>query len=279
MGPEMQQQQRRTVVVTGASDGIGAATARALARGGHEVVVVGRSPERTNAVADELGAARHVVDYADLAAVAGLADRLAAAHPRLDVLVNNAGLVAGARSTTRDGHELTFQVNHLAPMLLTLRLRGPLAAAHGRVVTTASAAALGRQAVVDLDDLESTRRYRALAVYATTKLENILTTAELARRWAGDGITAAAAHPGMVGSSFGSAGTAPVRLFMAAARRFLRTPEQGADTLVWLATAPAGEWESGGYYADRKRTAAPVDPRLAADLWDRTVQLLAAYVG
>src|SRR4051794_9035084 len=115
----MGSQMRRTVVVTGASDGIGAATARALARGGHEVVVVGRSPDRTAAVADELGAARHVVDYADLAAVAGVADRLAAEHPRLDVLVNNAGLIAGARSTTRDGHELTFQVNHLAPMLLT----------------------------------------------------------------------------------------------------------------------------------------------------------------
>src|SRR3954453_732785 len=275
----MRSEMQRTMGVTGASDGRGAAPARPLARGGDEVVVVGRSPDRTHAVADELGAERHVVDYADLAEVAGLADRLAAGHPRLDVLVNNAGLMAGARSTTRDGHELTFQVNHLAPMLLTMRLRGPLTAARGRVVTPASAAALSRQAAVDLDDLESTRRYRALAAYATTKLENILMTAELARRWADDGVTAAAAHPGMVGSSFGSASTAPVRLFMAAARRFLRTPEQGADTLVWLATAPTGEWESGGYYTDRKLTRAPDDPRLAADLWDRSVELLAAYVG
>jgi NAD(P)-dependent dehydrogenase (short-subunit alcohol dehydrogenase family) len=275
----MGSQTPRTIVVTGASDGIGAAAARAIARGGDRVVVVGRSPARTNAVADELGAERHVVDYADLSAVARLAERLAAGHPRLDALVNNAGLVAGARSTTRDGHELTFQVNHLAPMLLTLRLREALAAAGGRVVTTASAAALSRQARVDLDDLDSTRRYRALAAYATTKLENILLTAELARRWAGDGITAAAAHPGMVGSSFGSAATAPVRLFMAATRRFLRTPEQGADTLVWLATAPPGTWESGGYYTHCRLTPAPVDRQLAAGLWDRSLDLLAAHVG
>jgi NAD(P)-dependent dehydrogenase (short-subunit alcohol dehydrogenase family) len=266
------------VVVTGASDGIGAATARALAAAGDDVVVVGRSPARTNAVADELGAARHVVDFADLAAVAALADRLAAEHPRLDVLVNNAGLVAGARTTTRDGHELTLQVNHLAPTLLALKLRGALAAARGRVVTTASAAALGRQAAIDLDDLELTRGYRPLVAYARSKRANILMTGELARRWAGDAITATAAHPGLVGSSFGSAGSAPVRLFMAATRRFLRTPERGADTLVWLASAPEGEWESGGYYADRKPTRAPRDPQLAAALWDRTVELLAAHV-
>jgi NAD(P)-dependent dehydrogenase (short-subunit alcohol dehydrogenase family) len=274
----MDSPERRTVVVTGASDGIGAAAARALARAGHEVVVVGRSPARTNAVADELGAARHVVDFADLGAVAALAGRLAADHPRLDVLVNNAGLAAGARTTTRDGHELTFQVNHLAPTLLALRLHGPLAAARGRVVTTASAAALSRQGAIDLDDLDSMRGYRPLVAYARSKRANILMTGELARRWAGDGITAAAVHPGLVGSSFGSASSAPVRLFMAATRRFLRSPERGADTLVWLATAPAGEWESGGYYSDRKPSPAPQDPQLAAALWDRTVELLAAHV-
>ncbi|MCL2464932.1 MAG: SDR family NAD(P)-dependent oxidoreductase, partial [Micrococcales bacterium] len=109
----------KTIVITGASDGIGAAAARALAARGHEVVVVGRDPGKTNAVADEISAERHVVDYARLDDVRALAAALADAHPRIDVLANNAGGINGKRRLTADGNERTFQINYLAPFLLT----------------------------------------------------------------------------------------------------------------------------------------------------------------
>ena len=133
---------RRVVVVTGSSGGIGAAAARLLAQRGDRVVVVGRSPDRTRAVAAELGADGHVADFAHLGQVRDLAAGLERQYPRIDVLINNAGLIAARRRTvTADGHELTFQVNHLAPFLLTALLRGPLSAAGARVITTSSRAA------------------------------------------------------------------------------------------------------------------------------------------
>ena len=140
----------RVVVVTGASDGVGEAAALALARTGAQVVVVGRSPAKTRAVAASVGAAagspvpHHTVDFADLGQVRALAAELVATHERIDVLVDNAGLIAGQRTVTGDGHELTMQVNHLGPYLLTRLLRDPLVAAGGRVIVTASAAGRGR---------------------------------------------------------------------------------------------------------------------------------------
>jgi NAD(P)-dependent dehydrogenase (short-subunit alcohol dehydrogenase family) len=273
------------VVVTGASDGVGEAAAFALARTGDQVVVIGRSPAKTGAVAAAVGAAaggpvrHHTVDFADLGQVRELATQLTATHARIDVLVDNAGLIAGRRTVTRDGHELTVQVNHLGPYLLTRLLRDPLVAAGGRVIVTASAAGSGSRAVLDLDDLENAKDYTPLRAYARSKLANVLFTRELARRWGPDGVTAASFHPGLVRSRFGSSSTPLVRVLLASpARLLMRSPENGADTLVWLATSTPGlDWRSGGYYADRSPAQSHPqsdDRAVATALWDRSAELV-----
>jgi NAD(P)-dependent dehydrogenase (short-subunit alcohol dehydrogenase family) len=270
---------RRVVVVTGGSDGIGAAAARMLASRGDEVVVVGRSPDKTRAVAAETGAEYHVADFTHLDQVRDLARELRARHARVDVLLNNAGLIAGPqRTVTADGHELTFQVNHLAVFLLTMLLREPLAAAQGRVITTSSRASTARDARVVPGDLDMTDGYDGLRAYKASKLANVLFTRELDRRWGPLGVSAAAAHPGMVRSQWGRSGPAAVRVVMNSPFRLaMRSPERGADTLVWLATsAPGRDWESGGYFADRKPAAAnraADSANLAAELWDRSAQM------
>ena len=264
------------MVVTGASDGIGAAAARMLARQGDEVVVAGRSPGKTRAVAAELGAECHVADFAYLDQARDLAVELQARHPRIDVVLNNAGLIAGDRRTvTADGHELTFQVNHLAPFLLTMLLKERLVAARGRVVTTSSRAGTARDARIVVSDLDMADGYDGLRAYKASKLANILFTRELARRWGPLGVSAAAAHPGIVRSQWGRSGPLVVRLVIYSPFRLaMRSPERGADTLVWLAASvPGRDWQNGGYYADRKpATANPAadDANLARELWDRS---------
>jgi NAD(P)-dependent dehydrogenase (short-subunit alcohol dehydrogenase family) len=270
----------RVVVVTGASDGIGAAAARMLARHGDSVVVVGRSPARTRAAAAEIGAPYHIADFTHLDQVRSLAAELQDRYPRIDVLINNAGLVAGTRrAETADGHELTFQVNHLAPFLLTMLLKQRLVSARGRVITTSSRAGAVRSARVVVDDLDMTDRYSAGRAYRASKLANVLFTRELARRWGPLGVSAAAAHPGIVRSSFGRSGPAAVRLvaFYSPLRLVMRSPERGADTLVWLSASVLGpDWQSGGYFANRKPAAAnPAadDRQLARELWERSALL------
>jgi NAD(P)-dependent dehydrogenase (short-subunit alcohol dehydrogenase family) len=269
----------RTVVVTGASDGIGAAAARILARRGDNVIVIGRSPAKTRAIADEIRAESHVADFAHLDQVRGLAAELRARHPRIHVLLNNAGLIAGAkRAITADGHELTFQVNHLAPFLLTVLLKDPLVAARGRVITTSSQASAARGARVAIDDLDMADGYDGLRAYQSSKLANVLFVRELARRWGPLGVNSAAAHPGLVRSQWGRSGPVAVRLVVNSPLRLaMRSPERGADTLIWLATSvPGKDWQSGGYFANRKPAAAKPDaanPALAAELWNRSAEM------
>lgn len=266
-------------MVTGASDGIGAAVARELKRRGDHVVVVGRSPAKTGTVAAELDTERHLVDFARLNEVRALAAELARRHERIDVLINNAGLIAGRqRALTADGHELTFQVNHLAPFLLTILLRPQLREAGAVVLTTSSRASTARDAKIVLDDLDMSQRYDALGAYKASKLANVLFTRELAHRWGLDGVNAAAVHPGMVRSNWGLSGPPAVRLVMKSPFRVaMRSPERGADTIIWLATTtPGTDWESGGYYANRKQARPnPLveDPKLSADLWERSESL------
>ncbi|KFF58109.1 hypothetical protein JF66_21085, partial [Cryobacterium sp. MLB-32] len=154
----------KTIVITGASDGVGAAAARKLHADGHTVVIVGRSPEKTQTVAGELGAKYYVADFSDLSHVRELADRLKADYPRIDILANNAGGIFGSRNKTVDGFEKTLQVNHLAPFLLTNLLLDTLLASHASVINTSSVAAriFGK---VDLDDLNNTSRYSANKAY------------------------------------------------------------------------------------------------------------------
>ena len=269
----------RVVVVTGASDGIGVAVARALKRRGDQVVVVGRSPAKVKAVGTELDVESHVVDFAQLDTVRALAAELGRRHARIDVLLNNAGLIAGPRrALTDDGHELTFQVTHLAPFLLTMLLRPALRAAGAVVVTTSSAAGTARDARVVLDDLDMSQGYTSLRAYKSTKLANVLFTRELDRRWGALGVTAAAAHPGVVRSQWGRSGPLAVRLVMKSPFRLaMRSTERGAETIVWLATStPGKDWEPGGYFYDCKPAqASPLadDPQLAKQLWDRSASL------
>ncbi|XAS68097.1 SDR family NAD(P)-dependent oxidoreductase [Micrococcaceae bacterium Sec5.7] len=267
----------RTIVITGASDGIGAAAARALAKAGERVVVVGRSAEKTKAVAEELGADYFVCDFADLSQVRSLAVALKEKYPRIDVLANNAGGIMGRRELTVDGHEKTFQVNHLAPFLLTTGLIDVLTASRATVINTSSGAnSFGR---LDLDDLDAARKYSTNRAYGNGKLANILFTSELRHRYGEAGISTAAFHPGGVATNFAAESTSPMRFaYKTVLSRFLLTPEEGADTLVWLANGKAGtDWISGAYYAKRalaKANPQAYDADLARELWDRSAEMV-----
>jgi NAD(P)-dependent dehydrogenase (short-subunit alcohol dehydrogenase family) len=268
----------QTMVITGASDGIGAIAAKELSRRGAKVVVVGRSPEKTRAVAQAAGSEPYICDFADLAQVKALAEKLKADHSRIDVLLNNAGLLWDKRLMTKDGHELTFQVNHLAPFLLTNLLKERLIESKARIINTSSIGNM--MGNVQLDDLESEKRYSAMQAYATSKLENILFTKELVRRWGDQGITSAAFHPGPVASQFGNGASSYVRLVYHTPLRHLLliTPEKGADTMIWLASSqPGKDWNSGSYYAKRKLGRVhrqTLDAKLAEGLWDKSLAMV-----
>ncbi|HEX9034599.1 MAG TPA: SDR family oxidoreductase [Streptosporangiaceae bacterium] len=271
----------RVCVVTGASSGIGKATATALARLGATVVLVCRNRGRGESAVAEVGAVAtgappslELADLASLHEVRDLAARLARL-PAIDVLVNNAGLVVANRSLTVDGLEHTLAVNHLAPFLLTNLLRPVLeASAPARVVTVAST--VHRTARLDLTDLGLERRYRPMLAYSNSKLANILFTRELARRLAGTGVTANCLHPGTVATNFGQTGSRWLRLSLVVGRHLLRAPESGAKTVVYLAASPDVATSTGGYYVGRSRrnpSRAANDDELAARLWDLSATL------
>ncbi|MEU5701299.1 SDR family NAD(P)-dependent oxidoreductase [Streptomyces aurantiacus] len=277
---------RKVIVLTGASDGIGAAAARRLHADGHTVVVVGRSAEKTRAIAKELEVDSHVADFTRLDDVERLADELLAAYPRIDVLANNAGGVFGVRTKTVDGFEKTFQVNHLAPFLLTRRLLARLIASRASVLQTSSTVRFAKR--IDLDDLDHDRDYDPVHAYGASKLENILFTSELHRRHHADGLSAASFYPGNVLTNFASDTTSSimrtVRFFgtkPVLGKLLLSTPEQGADQIVWLAegSPEGGDWRSGAYYYKRKdvepKNPQAVDADLARRLWVRSEELLA----
>ena len=267
-------------VVTGATSGIGKATAVALAGLGAQVVLVGRDRDRGAATAAEVAAAGaspprlEIADLASMAQVRALAGRLGALE-RIDVLVNNAGLMAGRRRVTADGFEEVFAVNHLAPFLLTNLLTGKLtAAASARVITVTSDAHAAAR--LDLDDPQLARGWESWRAYANSKLANILFTRELARRLEGTRVTANCAHPGMVRTRFGREARLPLRAGVTLARPFMLSPRRGADTIVYLATSPEVAAATGGYYAKRQRrepSAAARDDAAAKRLWQLSEEL------
>ncbi len=271
----------RTVVVTGASAGIGAATARRLSAAGARVLPVGRNPEKTRRVAKDVGEEPLIADFSELDQVRRLAEQITERTDRVDVLANNAGGTFSGRTDTVDGHELTFQVNHLAPFLLTNLLRERLVATEGsRVVVTSSAAnALGR---IDLDDLDLRRRhFLSFAAYANAKLCNILFVRELGRRWGqaqGQGVTATAFHPGTVASEFGRDSSLVGLLYRTPLKSlFTIDSDAGAAPLVWLAARPDPR-DADGQYLDRfspgRPNRAADDPFLAAGLWERSAAMV-----
>jgi NAD(P)-dependent dehydrogenase (short-subunit alcohol dehydrogenase family) len=272
----------RTIVITGASDGIGAAAARRLRQSGQNVVVVGRSESKTAAVAAELDAAHFVADFSDLSQVRALADKLRSEYPRIDVLANNAGGMFTKVHETADGHEITFQVNYLAPFLLTTQLMDVLVDSRATVVNTTSNSQklLPR---VTIDSLETMDRHGPSTAYALTKLAIVLFTRELHRRYHASGLSTATFHPGYVDSNFGEASGSRFLTFMKyhvrITSRFTLTSEEGADQLVWLASSTPGvDWTPGEYYAKgkiAKANRAAYNPALARELWDRTSARLA----
>jgi NAD(P)-dependent dehydrogenase (short-subunit alcohol dehydrogenase family) len=230
----------------------------ALAARGANVVVVGRSPERGEAALEEIRAQGHnqsvelmLADLSVQSEVRRLAEEFLERHDRLDVLVNNAGLVQSKRTETPDGIETTLAINHLAPFLLTnLLLERLEQSAPSRIITVSSEAQ--RWGNMDFEDLQSRRKYRGFPVYGKTKLANIMFTYELAERLKGTGVSATCLHPGPVSTNFGQNNSGLMTLFFRAAKPFMRSPEQGADTLIWLASAPEVEGDSGKYFSDRK---------------------------
>ena len=269
----------RTIILTGASDGIGAAATRDLARDGAHLVLVGRSPEKTNAIADEVGADRFEADFARLDDVRALAETLLERYPHIDVLANNAGGIFGDRQRTVDGFERTLQVNHLAPFLLTNLLMDRLMESNASIINTSSVAArlFGN---IDLDDLQNERNFSANKAYGDSKLANILFTKGLHRHFHGQGINAAAFHPGVVGTNFARDTSSAMRfLYQTPLSKVLTvSPEKGADTLLWLLrSTPGDDWRSGEYYEKRKpgkTNPQAQDATLVDGLWERSAEMV-----
>jgi NAD(P)-dependent dehydrogenase (short-subunit alcohol dehydrogenase family) len=271
----MQRLSGQVIVVTGASSGIGEAAAKTLHRLRAEVHVIGRSLPRTTAVAEHVGTEPIIADFTRLSEVTKAAQAVLAQCPRIDVLVNNAGVSVSRREETPDGHELMFQVNHLAPFLLTDLLLDRLTrSSPSRVITTSSVAHLG--GLLRLHDLDTRLVFLGVTEYSTTKLENILFTRELDRRHRANGILTTCFNPGVVATEFGRDDPSGF-LQHSPLRGLLRTPEQGADTLIWLATQPAETLRPGGYYSSRRLGI--MNPQaysggLASRLWEHTERIL-----
>jgi NAD(P)-dependent dehydrogenase (short-subunit alcohol dehydrogenase family) len=272
----------KVVVITGATSGIGRIAADRLAEMGARLVLVARDRARGEAVLGALrapaGAAAHSVHYADLSRldqVKRVGAEIAAAEPRIDVLINNAGSIFGARSVTEDGLERTFATNHMAYFVLTECLMERLkAAAPARVVNTASDAHKGRS--LDFADLQNERSYGAQKAYGRSKLANILFTRELARRLAGSGITANCLHPGFVTTGLGQRDNALFGAIVWFAMRFAGRPEPGAETIVHLAASPEVAGISGEYFYDRcpaRPSSAARDDETARRLWEESERI------
>jgi NAD(P)-dependent dehydrogenase (short-subunit alcohol dehydrogenase family) len=272
----------KVCLVTGATSGIGLVTAHELAARGARVVLVGRNREKCDAAVRQIQTATGnkqvealLADLSSQQQVRDLARQFRELSPRLDVLVNNAGGIWRPRQSTTDGLEMTFAVNHLAYFLLTLSLLDLLKArAPARVVNVSSRAHEG--ATLDFDDLQGERRYGAWRAYCRSKLANLLFTYELARQLAGTGVTANALHPGWVATGFAGNNGWRGRLFQFLARRFALRPEQGARTVVYLATSPEVAGVSGRYFDREKAVAsspASYDEAAAKRLWEVSLEL------
>ncbi len=276
--------QSKTVVITGATSGIGEVAALRLASQGARIVMIARDRERAIATQARLKganpAAEHRALYADLSSLSDMkrvAHEIADSESKIDVLVNNAGAVFLSRKVSPDGLEMTFATNHMAYFVLTNVLLDRLKATPGaRIVSTASDAHRGGR--IDFDDLQLEKSYGVARAYGTSKLMNILFTRELSRRLAGTGVTANCLHPGFVGTRFGAnnARSGIMKLVHRALMSFGISPEEGAKTIVYLASSPDVAGKSGGYYYKNKiaePTAAAQSDADAKRLWEVSAKI------
>jgi len=264
----------KTILVTGSTDGIGREIALQFARMGYKVLVHGRDKEKGTRVLDEINRescnenlALYISDFADLSSVVQMAIEIQREQEGLDVLINNAGIFSPKHSITRDGNELTFQVNHLAPFLLThLLLDLMKKSAPSRIVNVASASHYSAQAAY-FDDLKGEKSYSSFSAYSFSKLANILFSRELAERLEGSGVTSNSLHPGTIDTnmlriSYGGGG---------------RTVEEGAETPIYLAISEEVEGISGKYFSSKREklpSETAQDIGLQKKLWEMSEDLL-----
>jgi NAD(P)-dependent dehydrogenase (short-subunit alcohol dehydrogenase family) len=272
----------KTIVATGATSGIGEAAVLALAGMGARIVIIARDEARAKATMQKLEARApgldhrlHLADLSSIAETRKVGAAIAASEPRIDVLINNAGALFSRRRVTPEGLELTFALNHMAYFVLTEALLDRLiASAPARIVSTSSIA--HERESLDFNDLQSADGYGGLKVYSRSKLANILFTRELARRLAGTGVTANCLHPGVVKTRFGESSGGFLGLLIPFLRLFFISPEQGAETIVYLASSPEVADTNGGYFVKRKLTepsAAARDDAAAKRLWIESEKL------
>jgi NAD(P)-dependent dehydrogenase (short-subunit alcohol dehydrogenase family) len=274
----------KTILITGASDGIGASAARELATRGHRLLLAGRSKEKIEALASELGAKAFVADFSKLSEVRKLAEEVKAelAGAGLDVLANNAGGIFGDRAKTIDGNEKTFQINHLAQFLLTeLLMENLLAAKGGASVINTSSVANRLFAKIDLEDLNNDKKFSANKAYGDSKLANILHARGIQAHYGDKGISTVSFHPGAVATNFASETTSFMKFFYQTPLKKwgLISSETGGATLAWLIEGTPGvTWEVGGYY-DERTLSKKVNPQVSDDalvegLWEKSKALV-----
>ncbi|MCP3102049.1 SDR family oxidoreductase [Myxococcus sp. K15C18031901] len=272
----------KVCLITGATGGIGLETAKALGRLGATVVLVGRDPGRTQAAVEAVRAAAPgaqvdflLADLASLKAVRELAQAFLARYPRLDVLINNAGLIIDRRQVTVDGFEATLATNHLAPFVLTNLLLDLLKqSGASRVINLSSD--VHRVGKLQFDDLQSERRYDGFRVYATSKLANLLFTRALAKRLEGTRVTTNAVHPGVVSTGFGHNSQGFFKWVVKLGAPFMLSAAGGAKTSIYLASSPEVEGVTGQYFIRRRKrtpSAAARDDALAERLWQESARL------
>ncbi len=274
----------KVALVTGATNGIGRAAALGLARAGATLVLVGRNAERIEKTVAEIRRASGndavegaLADLSLLSEVRRLAMEFQEQHEHLHLLLNNAGAIFSEHALTAEGHERTFALNHLAYFLLTNQLLPQLTrSAPARIINVSSSAHRGAGSF-DFDNIDGRKTWGMMgfSAYGLSKLANILFTRELARRLAGTGVTANAVHPGVVNTGFLD-GTGWLRPIARVLGPFLRSPEKGAETLLWLALSPELAQASGGYYADRKPSplsAGAQDEAAARRLWSLSAEI------
>jgi NAD(P)-dependent dehydrogenase (short-subunit alcohol dehydrogenase family) len=274
---ENENMNEKICLVTGANSGIGKVTAKALAAGGATVIMVCRNRDKGESARGEIvretrneNVSLMIADFSDLSQIRRLAAGVRAKYPRLHALVNNAGAYNGKRKLTADGYEATFAVNHLGYFMLTVELLDLLkSSAPARIVNVSSDA--HRSAHIDFSDLNLENGYSGWKAYGQSKLANALFTYELARRLEGTGVTANCMHPGVVGTAFFNNIGGLAGKIMGLFAPFMRTPEKGAETVIWLASSPEVEGITGKYFVDRKERATnpeSYDMAVAARLWE-----------